>query len=174
MLPIREDYQTYTPPPWVRQTVCELLESLSAEHVGGLSSVVLTESGRISKGKTHRVAGRKYAMKECLGLYRGRWRGEPPAVFIIVDNVISRRPWWFWRLPLLADTALGDVLFHEVGHHLNATIGSLAGGEEASAENWKRRLARLHVRRKYWYLRPVRKPLRFVLVGLRALIRSRG
>lgn len=47
MLPIREDYQTYTPPPWVRQTVCELLESLSAEHVGG-------------------------------------------AVFIIVDNVISR------------------------------------------------------------------------------------
>jgi hypothetical protein len=172
MLLVREDYQTYTPPPWVKQTVCELLESLSVEHVGGLSSIVLTESAQIRKGKTRRVAGRKYAMKECLGFYRGRWRGEPPAVFLIVDNVIGTRPGWFWRLPLSGDAALGAVLFHEVGHHLNATVGSLAGGEKASAEEWKRRLSRIHVRRKCWYLRPIRKPLRFVLAGLRAILRS--
>lgn len=74
-------------------------------------------------------------------LLRRRWRGEPPAVFLIVDNIIETRPAWFWRLPLSGDPALGEVLFHEVGHHLNATVGSLAGGEEASAEEWKRPLA---------------------------------
>ena len=174
MLPVREDYQTFTPPRWAKRTVCELLESLSVEHVGGLSSIVLTESAQIRKGKTRRIAGRKYAMKECLGFYRGRWRGEPPAIFLIVDNIIETRPAWFWRLPLAGDAALGAVLFHEVGHHLSATVGSLAGGEEASAEEWKRRLSRIHIRRKYWYLRPIRKPLRFLLVALRALMRSRS
>lgn len=75
MLPVREDYQTYTPPRWAKRTVCELLESLSVEHVGGLSSIVLTESAQIRNGKTRRIAGRKYAMKECLGFYRRRLPG---------------------------------------------------------------------------------------------------
>jgi hypothetical protein len=174
MLPVREDYKTYIPPAWIKHTVCELLESLSVEHVGGLFSIVLTESAQIRKGKTRRVAGRKYALKECLGFYRGRWRGEPPAIFLVVDNIIRTRPTWFWRLPLAGDVALGAVLFHEIGHHLNATVGSLAGGEEASAEEWKRRLSRIHLRRKYWYLRPLRTPLRLVLIALRAFMRSRS
>src|SRR5690606_12948972 len=135
--------------------------------------IVLTDSAQIRKGRTRRVAGRKYAMKECLGFYHRRWRGEPPAIFLIVDKIIETRPAWFWRLPLSGDAALGAVLFHEIGHHLNATVGSLAGGEEASAEQWKRRLSRIHFGRKCWYLRPFRKPLRFVLAGAWALMRSR-
>jgi hypothetical protein len=168
MVGIREDYDRYSPPTWVMRTTRELVASVSAEKTAGLS-IVLTESARMPKGKTHRVGGRKYAMKECLGFYRGRWRGDPATVFIIVDNVIARRSWWFWHLPLSRDVVLGAVLFHEIGHHLNATIGSLAGGEEASADNWERRLSRLHLRTKCRYLRPVRAPLRFVL---RTLIRS--
>ena len=69
-------------------------------------------------------------MKECLGFYRRRRNGEPPAVFLIVDNVIE-------------------------------------------TEEWKRRVARIHARRKCWYLHPIRKPLRVVLGGLRVLMRSR-
>jgi hypothetical protein len=171
MLPVREDYQSYTPPSWVKHTVCELLDSLSVRHTGGLSSIVLTDSAQIGKGKTRRVGGRKYARQACLGFYRRRWRGEPPAVFLIVDNIIRTRPNWFWPLPFSRDVALGAVLFHEIGHHLNASVASLAGGEEASADEWKRRLSGIHFRRKYWYIRPVRKPLRFVLLGLRALVR---
>jgi hypothetical protein len=56
--------------------------------------------------------------------------------------------------------------------YLNVTIGPLAGGEEASADEWKRRLGRMHFRRKYWYLRPVGKPLRFVMIRVLRSLRS--
>lgn len=160
MPPLREDYQSYKPPAWVSKTVTQLLESLSGQHVGGLSGIVLTESALIGKGRTGRIAGRKYAMKDCLGFYHPRWQAEPPAIFLIVDNILAGTPPLFWRLPFSRDIFLGRVLFHEVGHHINDTVGSLAGGEEASAVEWERRLWRIHVWTKYWYLRPVFKPLR--------------
>jgi hypothetical protein len=174
---IREDYRDYTPPAWVRRIVIHLLGSLSDQHVGGLSAIVLTESARVHKGRTRRVSGKKYAMKECLGFYRQRWQGEPPAIFLIVDNILAGKPRWCWWLPFSRDFFLGEVLFHEIGHHLNATVGSLAGGEEGSAEAWARRLWRIHWREKYWYLRPVRKPMRFVagvLLSIRLAQLRRG
>ena len=161
MVPIREDYAGYCPPPWVRKTVSRLLSSLTDAHVAGVSAVVLTESAKIRKGKSRRVAGKKYRLNACFGLYRPRRGGEPPAVFLIVDNILAqeRVP----RLQLARDIALGQVLFHEVGHHLHATIGSHATGSEASADAWERRLSRVHFRKRYWYLRPVVKPLRFTV-----------
>jgi hypothetical protein len=158
MVPLREDYADYAPPSWVRSTVNRLLSSLSDAHVAGLSAVVLTESAKISDGKSRRVAGKKYRLNACLGLYRPRRGGEPPAIFLIVDNILDqeRLP----RLQIARDVALGEVLFHEVGHHLHATIGSHASGNEAAAEAWERRLSRLHLRKRYWYLRPVVKALR--------------
>jgi hypothetical protein len=174
MPPIREDYQNYRPPAWVSRIVKQLLHSLADQHVAGLSAIVLTESALIRKGRSRRVAGKKYAMKECLGFYRRRWQGEPPAIFLIVDNIVGGKPPLCWRLPFSRDIFLGEVLFHEVGHHLNATVGSLAGGEEASAEEWERRLWRIHFRTKYWYLRPVIRPLRFVAGWLLKILRSRA
>jgi hypothetical protein len=143
---IVEDYRDYKPPPWVSNVVKQLLQSLSDQHVGRLSAAVLTESALIRRGRSRRIAGKKYAMKECLGFYRRKWQGEPPAIFLIVDNIVGGKPPLCWRLPFSRDIFLGEVLFHEVGHHLNATVGSLAGGEEASAEEWVRRLGRIHFR----------------------------
>ena len=174
MPPVREDYQNYTPPAWLSETVRQLLESLSDQHVGGLSAIVLTESALIGKGRTRRVAGRKYAMKDCLGFYHPRWQSEPPAIFLIVDNILADKPPICWRLPFSRDIFLGSVLFHEVGHHINDTVGSLAGGEEASADAWERRLWRIHVRKKYGYLRPVFKPLRLIAGGLLRILRRRA
>ena len=162
MVPIREDYADYCPPPWVRKTVDRLLDSLSDAHVGGLSAVVLTESAKIRNGKSRRVAGRKYRLNACFGFYRSRRGGEPSAIFLVVDNILAQEP-RIPRLQLARDIVLGQVLFHEVGHHLHATIGSHAGGSEASADAWERRLSRLHFRKRYWYLRPVVKPLRFTV-----------
>jgi hypothetical protein len=162
MPPIREDYQSYEPPRWVSRIVEQQLDSLSDQHVGGLSAVVLTESAQIRKGRSQRVAGKKYEMQECLGFYRRRWQGEPAAIFLVVDNIVRGKPPASWRLPFARDRYFGAVLFHEIGHHLNATVGSLAAGEEASADEWERRLWRIHFRTKYWYLRPLTKPVRAV------------
>jgi hypothetical protein len=54
VLPIREDYQTYTPPSWLKNTICQLLSSLVPEHVAGLAAIVLTDSARIRKVKSRR------------------------------------------------------------------------------------------------------------------------
>ena len=168
MVPISEDYADYSPPPWVRKTVDRLLSSVSDAHVAGLSAVVLTESAKISSGKTRRVSGRKYGLNTCLGFYQPRRDSEPPAVFLVVDNILAQK--WIPRVQLGRDIALGQVLFHEVGHHLHATIGSHGRGSEASADAWERRLSRLHFRKRYRYLRPVVKPLRFMV---QLLLRSR-
>lgn len=164
MPPVRNHYQSYKPPPWVNRTVTQLLESLSGQYVGGLSSILLTESAMIGRGRSRRIGKRRYAMKSCLGYYQPRSPREPPSIVLVVDNILADSPRAFWRVPFFRETLLGRVLFHEVGHHINDTVGSLAGGEEASAEAWKRRLAQIHFRRKYWYLRPFFRPLRF-LVG---------
>jgi hypothetical protein len=173
MPPVREDYQNYKPPFWVSKTVKQLLSSLSDQHVGGLCAVVLTESAVVRKGRfrPRRIAGRKYATKNWLGFYRRRWQGEPPAIFLIVDNIVAGKPPLCWRLPFSRDVFLGEVLFHEVGHHLNATVGSVAGGEEASAHEWERRLWQIHLRTKYWYLRPLFKPLRLIVDWLLRVLR---
>lgn len=171
MPPVREDYASYQAARWVRRTTCQLLASLAAQEVAGLSAVILTEASRMARGRTHRLRGKRYATQSCLGFYYPARRSDPAAIFLLVDNIVRSRPWWVWWLPFSKHLAGGSVLFHEVGHHLNATIGTLARGEEASANAWKRRLIRRHARRRYWYLRPVSRPLKW---GLRMVIRSFG
>jgi len=162
MVPVREDYRDYKPPAWVSKTVRQLLDSLSERHVGGLSAIVLTESALISKGRTRRVAGKKYAMKECLGFYYQKTHRYPATVFLVVDNIIGARPPRYWRIPPFRHVDVGTILFHEIGHHLNHTRRTVAGGEEASADEWGRRLTRMHFWAKYWYLRPVVRPLQLI------------
>jgi hypothetical protein len=163
MLPVREDYRNYKPPAWVGKTVRQLLGSLSKRHVGGLSAIVLTESALVPKGRTRRVGGKKYAMQECRGFYYpGSHRGSA-VVVLVVDNIVGARLPWYGHMPFIRDWLLGVVLFHEIGHHLNHTRRSVVAGEEASADAWERRLSRIHYRKKYWYLRPVSRPLRLIV-----------
>jgi len=162
MVPVREDYRDYKPPAWVGKTVRNLLDSLSERHVGGLSAIVLTESALIPKGRTRRVAGKRYAMKECFGFYYRRTSRTAAVVFLVVDNIIDARPPRYWRIPFFRQFDVGTILFHEIGHHLNHTGRSVGAGQEASAIEWQRRLSRMHFQTKYWYLRPVAKPLRLI------------
>jgi len=58
------------------------------------------------------------------------------------------------RVPLLRNIVLAGTLFHEIGHHLDNTIGAPARGGEAAAEAWQGRLLRFYFRKQYWYLLP--------------------
>jgi len=114
---IREDYQSYTPPAWVTRTVERLLESLSDQHVAGLSAVVLTESAQIRKGKSRRIAGKKYDMKKCFSIFIQQHRFEEleqlchlPGINVlrVKDMIVeyftkldkTRFEVWFPKLPL--------------------------------------------------------------------------
>ncbi len=57
-------------------------------------------------------------------------------------------------IPMFRNLALCDTLFHEIGHHLDRTIGSPTHGSEATAEAWRARLLVAWFRKRYWYLAP--------------------
>lgn len=129
MIEVHQNFKVYDPPRWVVATVERLL----------------TDSAAVGRGKTGRIKGRKYARNECRGFYHAERRGEPAWIELVVDNI--------------RDMIIGNVLYHEIGHHLHATIGSASSGGEESADDWSRRLNRVHFRKHYWYLRPVVRTL---------------
>jgi len=162
---VREEFRAYAPPTWVAPTVRRLLDSLPSEHLIGLSSVVLTESGMTGREKIRRRAGRKHSTNERLGFYRPTWRGEPPCIYLIVDNIVAHKP---LRFQIARDNTLAEVLFHEVGHHLNAKAGLISRNEETSAEAWSHKLWRGHVRKRYWFLKPLSPLFKLLLTIIRA------
>src|SRR6185436_11577680 len=104
--------------------------SLGPEHIGGLKSVVFTDSASIGRGKTRRVAGRKYDRNACRGFYYQGWNGKPAWIQLVADSVVAGYPPFLLRFQLLRDLVVAEVLYHEVGHHLQARAGSTGHGGE--------------------------------------------
>ena len=154
MATVHESYREYRAPRWIRPTVERLLASIPAGQLSGLGTVVLTDAAAIGTGKTRRVGGRKYNRNACLGFYHRKHGGTPASIDIVVDNAVAGWPAFSFAFNLFRDFVLARVLFHELGHHLDATIGAAAPSGEAAAEDWNRRLGRQYFSRRYWWLRP--------------------
>jgi hypothetical protein len=179
MISVYENYKDYRAPTYAHATVERLLSSLPSHVLSGLESVVLTNAAAIGKGKTGRIKGKKHLRRECLGYYHPKTSDGQPWIEIVVDNVIaaafaSGMPRMLWRVPLIRNMRFAETLFHEVGHHLDHTLGAPAPSGEAAAEAWKKRLLLSYGRKQYWYLQPF---IRFVflpiLVFLERLQRKR-
>jgi hypothetical protein len=155
VLEINESYKGFTPPSWFRPTVERLLSSLPSEQLVNLRSIVLTDSVSIGRGKTRRVSGRKYDRNACRGFYYQAWRGRPAWIQLVADNIVAGCPAFLLHLQLFRDHQVAQTLYHEVGHHLQKTIGSTVRGEEEVAEYWRDRLVKMHFQHRYRYLRPV-------------------
>ena len=141
--------------------------SLGAEHLSGLQSISLTDSASIGRGKTRCVGGRKYDRNSCRGLYHHERRGQPAWIQLVADNIVASYPASLLRFQLFRDQAVSDTLYHELGHHRHATVGSATRGGEQAAEDWRKRLLKIHARRQYWYLRPIAPPVTALLRLLR-------
>ena len=143
MATVHESYRDYRAPRWIRPTVERLLAAIPAAHLSGLGTVVLTDAAAVGVGKTRRVGRPEDNRSACLGFYHRKHGGTPAAVEIVVDNAVAGWPAFVFALNLFRDMVLARVLFHELGHHLDATIGAAAPTGEAAAEDWNRRLGRL-------------------------------
>ena len=161
MASVQEAYRSYAPPKWVRPAVERLLAAVPAAHLSGVQAIVLTDAASMDGGRTQRVKGRKSDLRACRGFYHPKQTGSAASIHIVVDNVLAS-----WAAPrllvfnLVRDNLLSEVLFHEIGHHLDVTIGAAAPGGEAAAEDWARRLSRSYFQRRYWWFRPIARVLR--------------
>ncbi|HEY1203938.1 MAG: hypothetical protein ABSH46_12100 [Bryobacteraceae bacterium] len=159
MVPVYENYKDYPAPRYARAAIENILAKLPQQYLSGLRSVVLTNATAVGEGKTHRIKGKKYLRRECLGYYHPKTTDGQAWIEIVVDNVIAGWPTSgiarvLWRFPLIRNARFAQTLCHEVGHHLDHILGAPAPSGEAAAEAWKKRLLRLYGRRQYWYLVP--------------------
>lgn len=143
-MPIYENYKDYSAPDRVRSTVSKLLSVLPERYLSGLRSVILTNSAAMPKGKIRRVAGRKHMLRECLGFYHRERNGQPAYVELVVDNILAWGAAYSAPERDLTENAFASTLFHEIGHHLDYTVGAPAPCGEAAADAWNRRLLAIY------------------------------
>jgi hypothetical protein len=107
--------------------------------------------------------GRKVKIVETAGLYHQAWHGNPAWIEIFVDNAVGTPlGGWLWRRGLFRETDLREVLFHEIGHHIHATVQPEHREREDVADVWKLRLLRNYFRQRRPILRKVFLIVRFV------------
>ena len=160
MAPIHTDFHDYVEPRWIRQAVERLLASLPDSHSRGIGAIVLTETAVTRNRKTGRRS-RRSRRAVILGTYHRAWNGQPAWIELVVDEIVQQLPRPLHRIPIARDIVVGEVLFHEIGHHLDATVASVGRTGEHGAEKWEARLLRRYVRQRYWYLRPLSSVVRW-------------
>jgi hypothetical protein len=153
---INEAYRDYTPPVDASALVHELLSSVPGKYLRGISCIVLTNESALSRRDrkgTIRSRRRKVDKSRILGCYHGTNHRSNSSAWIElrVEKIIEGlkgAPRW---LPIAREVVFGDVLFHEVGHHIHKTIRPEHIEKEDVADTWASKLNANFVRKKYWY-----------------------
>lgn len=159
-LKIVEQYQDYVPPFRVNGTVELLMRHVPAEYLKGLHYIVMTNSVSLfssTKGKFE-SEGRRFRAGEANGCYSG---GN---IYLVMDRVLGRYPEALLLVPIFKAMAISEILYHEVGHHIQKLEQpGYRENEEAVADEWRDELLAGFLKRRYWYLVPaIRAYKRFI------------
>jgi hypothetical protein len=157
---VREFYNGYTPPNYAYRTVRRLVDSVPEKYLGGLECVVLTnQSGHPRRLRLGKVTSRKRRFPQSLviGRYHHATRDSRAWIELYVDKLAAAtgNAW----IPIRGEIVFGHVLFHEIGHHIDATIAPEYREKEDVADDWRGRLMLHFLRNKYWYIWPLRKQI---------------
>lgn len=131
----------------------ELMRHVPAEHVEGLHKIVMTNSASLlssSKGKFVAEDGKRFRAADCRGLYSN---GN---IFLVIDQILRHYPEAFLLVPFIKRLAIGEVLYHELGHHIHRREQpGYRDNREAVADEWSDELMATFFKARYWYLKPV-------------------
>jgi hypothetical protein len=164
---IREAYRQYTPPVKAAAIVYKLLRTVPQKYLKGLDCVVLTNQTALSrKDRVGKVwsRGRKFDKSRSLGRYHPGSHSSLPYIELRVDkivNVLKEAPAPL-RIPFLRDVIFGQVLFHELGHHIHRTISPEHTEKEDVADRWAGKLNVNFIRKTYWYGVPLLRIYKFM------------
>ena len=129
------------------------------KYLRGLDCVVLTNEDALSRKQrlgTLKSRKRRVRKTRVRGLYHGAWQGRPPWIEIRVDKTVSLLPKILTWIPLFRELCLGEVVYHELGHHIHACVRPEHIEKEDVADSWSHKLMGSFMRQHYWWLfRPV-------------------
>lgn len=173
---IQEVYKDYSPPVNVMKTVEVLLGYVPPKDLGHLQSIVLTNTGALSRGRKRERSSSGAFISQVLGRYHHGWKGQPAYIEIYVDNILDSASWYDLRLPMLRNWMLAKVLYHEIGHHIQAISNSKLVKGEAFAEKYAARLRKRFSQERYGYFRPLWKSFFWFIkkIGLVKYIEHHG
>lgn len=166
MIPIYENYGFYKPRMNVRKMVDELLMEVAPEYLQGLGSIVLSSQTRLprkDRRKKFLSRGRKIPSSDVLGFYSQSWKGRPAYIELYVDKILAQAPSWILYIPMARFILIASVLYHELGHHLHKTQYPEFKEKEDVAEEWRRKLTKAAIRKRYRYVMPLMKIYRLFI-----------
>jgi hypothetical protein len=146
----------YKPPFDPAPIVRRMLESIPEKYLFGLGEVVLTNASGLPRKRRRSITKsrrRKVGVIEARGLYHPAFDGNRAWIEIFVDNTL--RGWengWWLRIPLLDEGKIGDVLFHEIGHHIHFSCRPEYREREDVADVWKVRLQMEYSKRRFRWM----------------------
>jgi hypothetical protein len=169
-------FNHYTPPFDVQPLLSKMLGSVPPEYLVGLDSVVLTSTDALSRKRRRRKTwSRKRTVKvvKTRGLYHYALKGKAAWIEIFVDRIFEGWEDGLWlKLPLVRDFLLAPVVFHEIGHHIHATVRPEFQEREDVADRWQVRLETMYYRKERPYIRvlstfakPFRPVIRWMLAA---------
>jgi hypothetical protein len=171
---IIENYHGYVPPLDVTGAVLRLMEAVPSHRLAGIHSVVLTNQASLSQKRRKSkilTRNRRIRIAEVSGLYHARYRDEPAWIEIFVDEAL--KAWesgWLLTRTIRHDLALGRVLYHEVGHHIYATLRPKSD-PEVFADRWRDNLLADYVRHSYGWMAFIAAPVNVVRLIYRGVSR---
>jgi hypothetical protein len=152
---IREAYKNYNPPIDVTKTVLLLLDYVPVVHLAGLEEIVLTNASGLSRKERRQATKAGKHQIESAGRYHRRLKEQPAWIEIFVDNTLKDWPRPLMAIPFFQNLALSEVLYHEVGHHIQYSGNFQLRDKEKFANKWTGRLIRAFVRKRYWHIWPI-------------------
>ena len=150
---IVEQYHNYRPPVRLYGSLEVLLRYVPEEHLDGLHMIVVTNGEYVRKkfkGKLTQEK-RRFRPADCNGLYGN---GK---IWLIMDQIFKAD--FYMIIPAVKTIVIGDILYHEIGHHIHAMEQpGFRKDREAFADEWRDKLMQTFMRKRYWYLLGVLKP----------------
>jgi hypothetical protein len=176
-IPIYEQYESYQPSFDVKRAIHRMLGSVPDKYLVGIGSIVLTSESALTGKRARRMTwsrGRKVSAAKARGLYHPAWGSNPAWIELHIDSIFTKYPFWF-RFPLIREMQLGDVFFHELGHHIHARHQPEFKEKEDVAEAWKRKTGSSYMWRRFWYLTPLFGVLKWAdrVFDIRGRLKSR-
>ncbi len=173
---VTASFSGYDPPFNVVPIVLRMLDSVPEKYLSGLGEVALTNASglpRKLRRKATKSRGRRVKINLARGLYHQEWHGNPAWIEIFVDNTLKGWERGIWlKIPYICEDEIGDVLFHEIGHHIHHSIRPEFREREDVAEVWKVRLRRNYMQKWFlWFtrflrsLRPIHEPIQKKLMS---------